>query len=126
MHIKNWSNDNIIILRLSGSFDKTGATLVRQAIFQAAAQHPAEIIVNLREVNCIDSYGLSALVMGLQHAQENRVNLCLSDLQAPVRLIFELTRFDNAFDIFVSEEDARLAVLVNINPHVFISTWGSN
>ncbi len=126
MNIKNRTNDNMITLELLGSLDKPGSTLVRQAIFQAVAQHPAEIIVNLREVNCIDSYGLSALVMGLQHAQENRVNLCLSDLQVSVRLIFELNSFDNAFDIFVSEEDARLAVLVNINPHVFISTWGSN
>jgi sigma-B regulation protein RsbU (phosphoserine phosphatase) len=49
------------------------------------------------------------LVMGLKRARENQGNLCLCEMQAPVRMIFELTRFDKVFEIYIREEDAVLA-----------------
>jgi anti-anti-sigma factor len=94
---------------LAGSLDKHSAPQVRQAIFQAVATHPLQIVINLRKVDSLDSNGLSALVAGLDYARNNQVQLCLCDLQSPVRMIFELTRFDKVFDIFISQEDAELA-----------------
>lgn len=104
------SGYNIIKLELAGSLDKRSAPQVRQAIFHAVSGQPLQVIINMRGVNSVDASGLSALVSGLRYAQENRVQLCLCDLQSPVRMIFELTRFDKVFDIFVSEEDDSMAV----------------
>jgi anti-sigma B factor antagonist len=47
--------------------------------------------------------------MGLKRARERQGNLCICSLQPPVRLIFEMTRLDKVFEIFVNEEDAVLA-----------------
>lgn len=109
METGNQSEDNIITLELAGRLDKQSAPYMRQAIIQAVARQPAQVVVNLRNVDSLDASGLSALVTGLEHARKNRVQLCLCDLQSSVRMIFELTRFDRVFDIFISEEDAASA-----------------
>lgn len=109
MEIKTRVVENVKILELAGSLDWSGARLLRRAVIDATAGQPAQVVVNLRKVNFLDSSGLSTLVVGLKRARKNQGNLCLCGLQSPVRMIFELTRFDKVFEIFVSEEDAILA-----------------
>ncbi len=64
------------------------------------------LVVNLSEVNFIDSSALSTLVQGLKHCREKGGDLMLCNLQQPVRVIFELTRLDKAFGIYPSEQAA--------------------
>jgi anti-sigma B factor antagonist len=87
----------------------SNAHQVRQALIDATSRESARVVVNLREIHFIDSSGLAALVQGLKRAREHQGNLCLCSLQPPVRMIFEMTRFDKVFEIFVLEEDAVLA-----------------
>ena len=49
---------------------------------------------------------LSALVEGMKRSRQLEGDLRLCNLQQPVRMIFELTRLDRAFEIFSSEEEA--------------------
>ena len=102
--------ENVIILELAGSLDWSTASQMRQAVVDAMTGQPAQVVVNMQEVYFLDSSGLAALVLGLKRARENRSNFCLCALQSSVRMIFELTRFDKIFEIFVNEEDAILAV----------------
>ena len=46
------------------------------------------------------------LVQGMKRCRERDGDLRLCALQQPVRMIFELTRLDRAFEIYQSEEDA--------------------
>jgi anti-anti-sigma factor len=109
MDVKTRSIDSVKILDLEGSLDLSSALCVRQAVFDVTEEPPAHVVVNLRGVSIMDSSGLSALVLGLKRARENQGNLCLCGLQSHVRMIFELTRFDQIFEIFTNEEDAILA-----------------
>lgn len=109
MDVKTRFVDSVKILNLEGSLDLSSAIYVRQAVVDATEGQPAHIVVNLQGVKIMDSSGLSALVLGLKRARENRGNLCLCCLQSHVRMIFELTRFDQIFEIFTNEEDAILA-----------------
>jgi anti-sigma B factor antagonist len=52
---------------------------------------------------------MATLVQGMKRCREKEGDLRLSELQQPVRMIFELTRLDRAFEIFNSERDAILA-----------------
>jgi anti-anti-sigma factor len=97
------------ILDLAGCLDASAAGRLRRALIDATAGGPARVVVNLQQVGFMDSSGLSALVLGLERARQRRGGLCLCGLQPPVRLIFELTRFDKVFEIFAREEDAVLA-----------------
>ena len=109
MDIKVRSIENVTILELAGSLDISNAHQIRQVMSRVISSESAQVVVNLQALHFIDSSGLSALVLGLKRAREYQGNLCLCNLQPPVRLIFELTRFDKVFEIFISEEEAVLA-----------------
>jgi anti-sigma B factor antagonist len=97
---------NVQVLAFSGSLDAYHAPQARQLLDQALEQEPANLVVNLREVNFLDSTGLSTLVQGMKRSRLTKGDLCLCGLQQPVRMIFELTRLDSVFEIFNSEEEA--------------------
>jgi len=63
------------------------------------------IVINLSEVDFIDSSGLGAMVLILRKiGTDGRIKLC--KLNEGVRSIFELTRLDEVFEIHKSEEGA--------------------
>ena len=105
------SNGNISILALSGRFDAYEVNLVKSWLNEQANMSNPHIIVNLSNVNFIDSTGLAALVQGMKYCRQKNGNLYLCGLQQPVRIIFELTRLDKAFDIYNEEDDAIKAFL---------------
>ena len=71
---------------------------------------PAHVVVNMAEVNFVDSTGLATLVQGLNRARKRNGELFLCGLQKQVYMIFELTRLDKAFHIFVDEDHALQAI----------------
>jgi anti-sigma B factor antagonist len=106
VEIKYRQLNQVKILELIGRLDMTSVPLTRQWLDDATSQPPAHIVINMSKVSFLDSSGLSALVHGLNRSREMDGDLCLCGLQTPVRMIFELTRFDRVFEIFVGEDDA--------------------
>jgi anti-sigma B factor antagonist len=101
----NQIND-VSILELSGSFDIYTATPVREWMEQATAAAPARIVVDFSGVGFIDSTALATLVQGIKRARLNQGDIRLSGLNQPVRMVFELTRLDKVFEIYVNKEAA--------------------
>jgi anti-sigma B factor antagonist len=110
MYFRSQIVDNVQIVELAGSFDAYHAPEVRQWINQALERDPVNLVVNLREVSFLDSTGLSTLVQFMKRMRMTNGDLCLCELQQPVRMIFELTRLDSVFEIFSSEEEALFAL----------------
>lgn len=100
------SHDNLPVLQLKGRFDAHEVEAVRVWLLEQIVLEKTNIIINLAGVNFIDSTALSTLVRGLKECREKKGDLHLCDLQQPVRVIFELTRLDKAFDIFATEDEA--------------------
>jgi len=94
------------ILELTGSFDRLNVEPVRQWIENAIASDPAFLVVNLNKVDFLDSSALAILVSGLKKARQQRGDLRICGLRQSVRLLFELTRLDKVFEIYLSEDDA--------------------
>ncbi len=111
MVIKTRVRKDIKVLELAGRFDASTVDPVRDWIEDATREPPAYVVVNMEKVDFVDSTGLSALVQGLKRAREYGGNLHICGLQQPVRIIFELTRLDQYFQIFMVEEDAVAAIL---------------
>jgi anti-sigma B factor antagonist len=65
-----------------------------------------DLILDLKEVLFIDSSGLGVLVSGYKNASILHGSLKLSNLQAQVKSMFELTRLHRVFDIFTTVDDA--------------------
>ena len=66
-------------------------------------------VIDLASVNFMDCSGLLALVTGLKTARQSGCRLVLCHLQAPVRIVFELTQLDEVFEIFESYDAVVLA-----------------
>lgn len=106
MELKTRHVNNVLVLELDGRFDTQTVPSVRELIRNATSGEPAQLVVNLDGVHFVDSTALSALVEGMKRSRQIGGDLRLCNLQQPVRMIFELTRLDRAFEIFTSEEEA--------------------
>jgi anti-sigma B factor antagonist len=62
------------------------------------------ILIDMKEVEFMDSAGLMALIEGFRFAQEMKRELSICSVAPPVRMLFELTQLDNVFKIFESQE----------------------
>jgi anti-sigma B factor antagonist len=107
--ILSTTNASIPVLHLTGRFDAHEVKPVAEWLQEQVDEKRYKLIVDLKGVNFIDSTALSTLVRGLKHCRERNGDLHLCALQQPVRVIFELTRLDKAFDIFASEGEAAQA-----------------
>lgn len=63
-------------------------------------EHTSTILVDMSQVESLDSAGLMALVSAsnLANARQKRLNLCA--VPVSIRIIFELTQLDRVFEIF--------------------------
>lgn len=105
MQIETREQGNVVIILLNGHLDVTSAPALLACWNQSLPAAPARVALSLTQVSFIDSTGLSALVQGMKRCRERQGDLRLYGLQAPVRIIFELTRLDKAFEIYPREED---------------------
>jgi anti-sigma B factor antagonist len=106
MELIERSIGSVQVLSLKGSFDTYHAQSVRQWLEQATAMDPANVVVNLEDVNFLDSTGLSILVQGMKWSRKRSGDIRLCGLRPPIRMVFELTRLDRVFEIYGSEEEA--------------------
>ena len=106
MELRSHVSGDIIVLRLAGRFDNYVAPSVADWLEKHTAQESPRIIVNLNGVIFVDSTALATLVQGLNRCHKRQGELHLCGLQQQVYMIFELTRLDKAFHIFVDEEHA--------------------
>jgi anti-anti-sigma factor len=58
------------------------------------------ILIDLQNVEFLDSQGLSTLLSVLKMASAHQTKLFLCSLQEPVRLLFDITKMDRVFAIF--------------------------
>ncbi|MFO7683344.1 MAG: STAS domain-containing protein [Chloroflexota bacterium] len=106
MELKSRSAGHVKILELSGRFDTYTAEQVRPWIQKAVDEEPANIVVNLEGVDFVDSTGLATLVQGVKNCRQLNGDLRLCGVQQPVRMVFELTRLDKFFEIYLQEDEA--------------------
>jgi anti-sigma B factor antagonist len=109
MECKIHSQGHIQILEFTGSLDSSTVKEARPWLRNVTGRRPARVVVNLSQVEFLDSTGLSVLVESKRRALENDGDLLLFGLRQPVRIVFELTRLDRFFEIFRLEEEALAA-----------------
>jgi anti-sigma B factor antagonist len=109
MKITTQTMEGVTVVRLGGRFDAHEVPDVRKALGDVTEQGKNKIVVNLAEVNFVDSSGLASLVQGMKHCRSAGGDLYLCELRQPVRVIFELTRLDRAFAVFGGEAEALAA-----------------
>lgn len=100
-HVKD-----VTVLRLSGRIVLGNDLTALEQKVTAALQESAELIINLGEVDYIDSSGLGALVRNVTAARARRRRIALCSLTPNVRKLFAITRVIDLFQTYASEEEA--------------------
>ena len=97
------------VLVLRGEIDIATAPQFRQAMVEAADRVGAVVVVDLDQVEFIDSTGLGVLVGGLKRARTSGGDLVLVCTQPRILRLLEVTRLDRALDVYESVAAAAAA-----------------
>jgi anti-sigma B factor antagonist len=95
-----------VVLDLKGDVDLHRSVGLRASLLEVLNEKPALMVVNLGEVDFMDSSGLATLVEALQVSRRHGIDLRLTGMRPRVRSIFEISRLDGIFRIFGSEQEA--------------------
>lgn len=92
----------LIVLQLEGHLDLEQGKTLKEQLASLIPQRHQLWAIDLTKVSFMDCSGLLALVTGLKAARQSGCRLILCNVQAPIRMIFELTGLDSVFEIFES------------------------
>ncbi|WP_017718069.1 STAS domain-containing protein [Kamptonema formosum] len=97
----------LTVLQPKGHINASNAQELQAGLLRAvASEDSAVLLVDMEQVESLDSAGLIALVSALSLAQRLNRRLSLCCVSPSIRIIFELTGLDRVFEIF----DSRAAV----------------
>ena len=107
LEIHKREKEGIVILDLKGRLIVgEPATLLRDTIKQEASQGSTKLVLNLAEVDYIDSTGLGGMVICFTTLQKSAGALKLLKLNRRNIELLLLTKLSTIFEIFGEEQDA--------------------
>jgi anti-sigma B factor antagonist len=107
LNIHRREKEGITILDLKGRLVVGPAsTEIREAVAQCLAGGANRVILNLKEVDYIDSTGLGSLVIGFTSLQRSGGALKLVNLNKRNLELLVLTKLSTVFELFNEEQDA--------------------
>ena len=98
-------NDILILTILEDRMDARIAVEFRDTINGYIEDQNYKIVLNLSQVQFIDSSGLGAIVSSLK-TLGRQGDMVLCHLSEAVKNMFKLTRMDKVFNIYSTEKDA--------------------
>lgn len=110
MQLSTQAEDGALVVTVMAErIDADAALAFKEAMRKSADQAEENVVLDLGQVNFIDSSGLGALVGTMKHLAPERA-LLLAGMSPPVAKVFELTRMDSVFRLYPTPQDALLAV----------------
>jgi anti-sigma B factor antagonist len=99
--------DGVTVLDLSGRITLgEGSVQLREAIRDLIGKGQKKVLVNLGDVNYIDSSGLGELVSAFTTSKNQGAALKLLNLTKKVKDVLQLTKLYTVFDIYDDEASA--------------------
>lgn len=107
-------SNTFIILEPSGILDGVRGNHLRQEISNIINSGTNIVLIDMKEVKFIDSSGLGSLVLAMQMARNANAKLFVCSINDQVRMLFELTKVDRIFQIFVDQDDFKSQMLTSL------------
>lgn len=106
MNITLTHHDDYAVVTVGGRLTATGAPRVRQAIDEAVAAGRPRVVVDMSEMEFIDSSGIGALIGGLKSTRLADGDLRIAAVPEAVRRVLKLTNLDRVLREYPSAEAA--------------------
>ena len=110
MKVRNL-NSKVSIVDIEGEITSAAENILMDAYTQATSAGAHDILLNFTNLEYMNSSGIGLLVTLLIRINRQKQRLSVFGLSEHYRQIFELTRLDEAINIYPDETEA-LAVLV--------------
>ncbi len=94
------------VLRLTGRLDAASVKNFKDTVSSLVKKEICNIVIDMKEVEFIDSSGLGSLVSCLRIVNNEGGDIRLSSLQNQIRSLLELTRMHRVFQIFDDTDTA--------------------
>ncbi len=107
MKIETRRDQGITLIVLSGRFDAGVVASFKEYMEQFSMAGPEFFVVDMTEVNYIDSGGLGCLVSFLRKVRQVEGDIKIAMVSDKVRSVFELTRLHRIFEMY---DDTKVAV----------------
>jgi len=98
--------NTIMVLTPTSRLDITTTWQFCLKLKECISEYIPHIIVNLGQVNFIDSFGLTCLVAGMRDTSKVRGSFRICNIHPEAKLMFEKTMLDNVFEVFETEDEA--------------------
>jgi anti-sigma B factor antagonist len=107
LEIKHREREGVLLLDLKGRITiGNEASAFRAAVETIAAQSGAKLLLNMLEVDYVDSTGLGALVMCATHLRNASGVAKLVNVNRRNIELIVMTKIDSIFEVFDDETDA--------------------
>ncbi|MEA5568226.1 STAS domain-containing protein [Anabaena sp. UHCC 0399] len=98
-------SSKIKTIELCGMLDGIKGNELRRQITDILADGTDILLIDMKEVNFINSSGLGSLVSAMQVVRNANAKLFVCSVNDQVRMLFELTKMDRIFQTFVDQDD---------------------
>ncbi len=98
MRIHSQDYNDVTVIELQGEVDGEITEALRSRIVETIAGQRTGIVLNMSDVNFIDSRGLELLLWVRDYCRQNRTQLRLAGLDENCEKILEITRLQDEFD----------------------------
>jgi anti-sigma B factor antagonist len=99
--------EGVVLLDLKGRITAGDEATAFRAAFEAVTGQPdAKLLLNMGEIDYIDSTGLGAMVMCSKRASNNKGVAKLVNVNRRAIELLVMTRIDTLFEVFTDEIDA--------------------
>lgn len=98
-------DSQVTIISPSGHINSANAVFLQHQLQEAVASATTStLLLNMQRVESLDSAGLMALVFALSLSKTRKRRFSICSVAPQIRIIFELTKLDGAFEIFENRE----------------------
>jgi len=98
MKVKTQDYNDFIIVQLQGELEGDVVELFQNTITNIVGEPKAGIVLDMSDVEFIDSRGLEQLLWSRDYCNQNKRQLRLAGLDENCKRILEITRLGNEFD----------------------------
>ena len=102
----NHLDDGVAVLRLDGELNMVSAPAVRKSVADLVAAGSSRVVVDLSDVDFLDSSGLGALISGLKSTRQAGGDLRIASPGEQVRLVLRLTNMERVLIPYENPERA--------------------